>query len=195
MKAIVFRWLTILMILAVGYVLYLKRYPLEAKIWHWRHGYSTRMGDYEVPVPEHWLIVDQDSAGFTLLNTAPNLPHDGKLHTTAVVNVFPFRNHPIGPAGLVHWRTLQHQWLEQEGVKRIEEKAVSFNGQEVTCIGSNFLREKLLRSGRKDLPDVESVSIHCMSPDSLEIMFVGEPSDVQPFYTLVSQIRPYEHAR
>jgi hypothetical protein len=194
MKAIIVRWLTILMILAVAYVLYLKRYPLEARIWHWRHGYSARMGDYEVPVPEHWLIIDQNSVAITLFNTAPSLQRDGKFHTTAVVTVFPFRNHSIGPTGLASWRTRQHRWLEKEGVKSVEERSISFDGEESTCIGGSEFQDIVFR-GRKDLPKTDIVSLDCMSADSLEISFVGEPSDLQPFYALVSQIRKYEHPR
>src|SRR5260370_3242863 len=194
MKAIVFRWLTILMILAFGYLLYLKRYPLEARIWHWRNGFSARMGNYEVPVPEHWFIIHQDSVAITLFNTAPSLPRDGKFHTTAVVTVFPFRNHSIGATGLASWRCLKHHWLEQEGVKSVEERNISFNGEESTCMGGGELQEIVFR-GRNDLPKTDLVSLDCMSVNNLEIMFVGEPSDLQPFYALVSQIRKYEHPR
>src|SRR6267378_2633133 len=97
----------IALLFALGYVSYPYRYSLTAKIWHWKHGFSTTMGNYEVPVPEHWLITDQNSVAFTLMNSAPNIPRDAKFHTTAVVTVFPFRQRPIGPEGLAFWTSLQ----------------------------------------------------------------------------------------
>src|SRR5574338_78295 len=74
------------LLIGVGCVLYAYRYPMAAKIWHWRHGSSVTMGNYEVPVPEHWLITNQNSAGLTLMNTSPNFPKDGKFHTAAVIS-------------------------------------------------------------------------------------------------------------
>jgi hypothetical protein len=38
------------------------------------------MGNYEVPVPEHWLITDQDFVAFTLMNSAPNILRDENSH-------------------------------------------------------------------------------------------------------------------
>src|SRR5258708_39987749 len=87
----------LLLVIVLAHLAYGKRYQLAAKIWHWRHGYSTRMGSYEVPVPAHWLILDQSSVAFTLMDTARTLPRrDGKFHTTAVIDIFPFRNRSIG---------------------------------------------------------------------------------------------------
>jgi len=191
MKAIVVRWLVILAVLAFGYLLFLRRYQVEARIWHWRHGYSTRAGNYEFPVPEHWLIIEKDFVGFTMLNTAPNLARDHKFHTTSVVTFFPFRNRPIGPAGLATWRALQHQRLEKEGVKSVEEKKVTFSGEELTCIGGNELQMifSRIRNRPPGMDDANILSLDCLSTSNLEVMFVGEPSDLQPFYVLVSQIR------
>src|SRR5580692_1064658 len=72
--------LLLAVLLALGSIYYLYRYPLTAKIWHWKHGYSTTMGNYEVPVPEHWLITDQDFVAFTLMNSAPNILRDENSH-------------------------------------------------------------------------------------------------------------------
>src|SRR5262249_5169564 len=97
----------IALLLVLGSIYFVNRFRLEAKIWHWKHGYSATMGNYEVPVPRHWLITDQDNVAFTLMNTAPTAPKDAKLHTTAVVTVFPFRNRTIGTEGLAFWLSLQ----------------------------------------------------------------------------------------
>jgi hypothetical protein len=174
-------------IAAVAYIAYAKRYQLAAKLWHWRHGYSVTMGDYEVPVPEHWLITDQNYVAFNLINTASTLPRDAKFHTTTVITIFPFRNRPIGNEGLNFWLSLKRQWLEREGVKSQEEKKLNVSDAAVVCIGGSELRGAIV--GNK-LPgfDTDIISLECRSTDGLSILFVGAPSEIQPFYSFVSQI-------
>ena len=161
-----------LIVIVLAYLACTERYQLGAKIWHWRHGYSTRMGSYEVPVPAHWLILDQSSVAFTLMDTARTLPRrDGKFHTTAVIDIFPFRNRSIGTDKLDFWLSLKRQWLEREGVKSIEEKKLSFGDDAVSCIGGSELRA--IMRDKPNFPDTEIVSLECKSADGLSIMFVG----------------------
>jgi hypothetical protein len=58
-----------LFVIAIGYVAYAERFQLAAKICHWRHGCHATKGSYDVAVPERWFL-EQDSVGFTLINTA-----------------------------------------------------------------------------------------------------------------------------
>lgn len=149
------------------------------------------MGNYEVPVPEHWLIFDHNYVAFTLINASPTVRRDGKLHMAAVVDIFPFRKRAIGAERLAFWLSLHRQWLEREGVKSVEERELNIGGASAHCIGGTELRDAVIRG--KDLGvDTDIVSLDCQSTDGLEVLFVGEPSDVQPFYTLVSQIRKHE---
>jgi hypothetical protein len=175
------------LLLVVAYISYRYRYPLTAKIWHWKHGYSTTMGNYEVPVPEHWLITDQNYVAFTLMNSAPNIHRDAKVHMTAVVNVFPFRQRAIGPEGLAVWLSVQRQSLAREEVESVEEKTLKFGDESIICIGGRQL-SAILRGNPNHL-ETDIVSLNCMSERGLNILFEGEPSDVQSFYTFVSQIR------
>ena len=121
-----------LLVFMLGYLAYAKRYQLAAKFWHWRHGNSMAMGNYEVPVPEHWFIYDQNYAAFTMMNTAPNLPRDHKFHTTAVITVAPFQLRAIGPDGLAFWLSVQRQWLARDEVESVEEKTLNFGDESVT---------------------------------------------------------------
>lgn len=178
-----------LIVIVLAYLAYAKRGQLKAKIWHWRHGYSARMGNYDVPVPEHWLL-NQDPEAFTLVNTDPTLPRqDGRFHTTAVVTLFQFHN-PVGASQLQFWLTLERQRLEREGVKSTEEKRLSFDDEAMICIGGSEL--SAMMRDEKAFPDTSAVSLGCMSEQGLNIRFLGEPSDVQPFYTFVSQIRRHK---
>ncbi len=178
----------LLIVIVLARLAYVKRYQLGAKIWHWRYGYSTRMGNYEVPVPEHWILLIQNSVALTLMNTNPTVPRrDGKFHTTAVVTLFPFRRGPVGASQIESWLSLQRQRLEREGVKSAAEKRLSFDDEAVICIGGSEL--SAIMRHEKAFPDTSVIFLTCMSDHGLEIQFVGEPSDLQPFYAFVSQIR------
>jgi hypothetical protein len=179
--------LLLAVLLALGSIYYRYRYPLTAKIWHWKHGYSTTVGNYEVPVPEHWLITDQDFVAFTLMNSAPNIPRDTKIQMTAVITVFPFRERGIGPDGVAFWLSQQRQRLVRDEVESVEEKTLVFGNESMTCIGGRQL-SAIARSSPNHI-ETDIVSLDCMSERGLNILFVGEPSDVQSFYTFASQIR------
>jgi hypothetical protein len=176
-----------LLVLTLGYLAYAKRYQLAAKFWHWQHGNSIAMGNYEVPVPEHWFISDQNYAAFTMMNTAPSLPRDDKFHTTAVVTVSLLRQPAIGPDGLTFWLSLQRQRLAREKVESVEEKTLNFGDESITCIGGLELNA-ILRGNQRHL-ETGIISRDCMSQRGLNILFVGEPSDLPSFNALVSQIR------
>jgi hypothetical protein len=145
------------------------------------------MGNYEVPVPEHWLIMDRSFEGFTLMNIAPNVSRDAKFHTTAVVTVFSFRQPAVGPEGLAFWLSLERQWLARDEVESVEEKTLKFGNESITCIGGRQLNA-ILRGNSNHL-ETDIISLNCMSERGLKILFVGEPSDLQSFYAFVSQIR------
>jgi hypothetical protein len=179
----------IALLLALGTIHYRNRDSLKAKIWHWKHGYSTTMGNYEVPVPEHWLIIEQDDVAFTLMNSTSSVPRDAKFHMRAVVTVsaFPFPQRAIGPEGVAFWLSQQRQWLARDEVESVEEKTLKFGDESITCIGGH-LSSAILRA-KPTFPKTDVISLNCMSERGLNILFEGEPSDLQPFYTFVSQIR------
>jgi hypothetical protein len=188
MKPRLIALLASLFLLALGYIAYAYRYPLAAKIWHWRHGYSASMGNYVVPVPEHWLVLDENSVAFTLMNTSPKRhQRDGKLHTTAVIDVFPFRDRIIDADKMLFWVSLQKQRLASEQAESVEEKTMKFGDESITCIGGPELNAVL---GKKpNHPRTDAVSLNCMSEHGFNVLFVGELSDIQPFYNFLSQIR------
>jgi hypothetical protein len=185
--------LLLALLLALGSIYYRYRYPLTAKIWHWKHGYSTTMGNYEVPVPEHWLIADENSVAFTLMNSAPNVQRDAKLHMRTAITVFPFRLRTIGPDRVAFWLSQQHQLLAREKVESVEEKTLKFGDESITCIGGRELSAGLRsipnRLQSKPFPETDIISLDCVSERGLYILFAGEPSDLQSFYTFVSEIR------
>jgi hypothetical protein len=178
-----------LLLTAIGYALYANQYSLEARVWHWRHGYATTLGGYEIPVPNHWLLNTLDSTAFTLLNTSPPpRPHDGKIHITAIIDVDVYQSRFRKRSNWIDaWLSLEQQRLSREKVESLEEKTLDLADGSVTCIGGKELSAVL--RGKPGLPQMDIISLDCMSERGLNIRFTGEPSDVESFYTFVSQIR------
>jgi|SRR5208283_3717137 len=187
MKARFTGLMVVLFLCVLGYITYAHRYPIAAKIWHLRHGYSTSVGNYVVPVPEHWVILNENSEGFTLLNISPKqFQRDGKLHTAAVVDVFPFRDRLIDSNKMDLWVSLQKQRLASGAVETIEEKTLKFGDESITCVGGPELNALNKRPNHLQM---DAVSLNCMSGRGLNVLFVGEPTEIQPFYYFLSQIR------
>lgn len=179
-------------LLAIGYVIFAHRYAIEAKVWHWRHGHSTTIDGYEIPVPAHWLVLTQQYEDLTMVNTSPNLLRDdSKIYIAPVLTVnVGLLSHAraSGDTGWMKtWTSLQQERLADNKVKPVVEKTIKFGDESVTCIGGSELDAVL--SDRPDLPRTGAISLDCMSDRGLNLMFVGEPSDVESFYLLLSQIR------
>ena len=179
-------------LLLIGYVIFAHRYAIETKVWHWRHGYSTTIDGYEIPVPEHWLVLTQEYKYLTMVNISPNPPRDhSKIHTAPIVTVNVGLFSRAGASGdtdwMSTWASLQRKRLVDNKVESVVDKTLNFANESVSCIGGNEL-DALLRD-RPDLPRTRAVSLDCVSARGLDVMFVGEPSDVESFYVLLSQIR------
>jgi len=186
----------------LGFGAFAYRYPIAASVWHWTHGYSTNMGGYVVPVPQHWFIMNHNSDSLHLVNTAPKRPsNDGKLHMAASISVFPFRRSSFDANKVELWLTLRRQQLSDEGVENIEEKRLQFGDETASCIGGSELSAALralrtVNTNEKLYPARAALtnifSVECMSDRGLNVWFVGEPHDREHFYEFVSQIRRHE---
>lgn len=179
-------------LIAIGYFLLAHRYTIEARVWHWRHGYSTTIGDYEIPVPAHWLVLTQDNEHLTMVNTSPNqVRGDNRIHIAPVVTVdarlFSRARVSGGTDWMSVWAALERKRLADNKVESVVDKTLNFPSESVSCLGGNE-RDALLRD-RPDLPRTQAVSLHCATAHGLDVMFVGDPSGVEFFYLLLSQIR------
>ena len=101
----------VIVIVMVAYLIYGKRFQIEAKLWHWRHGYSTSVGEYDVPVPDQWLVENYNSLQtIDLINTHVER-NAGPLETVSMagVNYLP---QPVRDLDV--WESLKRQSLERD---------------------------------------------------------------------------------
>jgi hypothetical protein len=166
--------------LIVGYSIYVRRFQIEAKVWHLRHGYSAAVGDYIVPVPDHWLIIGADVDGRDLMIMDTLVKRQAERPLTANMITVTSLTRPI--RNLDFWESLQRQQLERGGQKEIEQRTLWAADEKVVCLGGYLLRDVLHVSGTTLL------SLHCQSAGQLSLRFQGYRSGLEDFYAIASQI-------
>ena len=151
---------------------------INAKVWHWRHGYSAYVGDYVVPVPDHWLVeTNENRPMITLVDTRGRRTSD-PLSGINVIDVVALSD-PFGD--LDSWVAIERRSRERINVRDIEEKTLRAGDERIVCLADHRFRDL------PHFPDTSIVSVECQSNDRLSLTFFGHETD--EFYTIASQIR------
>jgi hypothetical protein len=168
-------------ILLLGYVAYSRRFDMSAAVWHWRNGDFVRVGKYEMPVPGHWLVKVVEPSGLTFLT---DIRSPRKARASSSVNVIMIDSLPMSTRDLDSWKSYKKQWLKKNGISNPEERSLSFEDEDVACLGGEEFHQVM------KLPDSgDVVSVDCLSSSRLHLMFVGQRPDLELFYSLVPKIR------
>lgn len=177
------RWILVLILAAVlvGYFAYSRRFIIEAKLWHWKHGNRVLVGPYEQPAPNEWLVTDEKPDSVLLINTVKPI-HSGtdgfQINATILAS-------SLRPArvNLDFWFANKQQRLTNEKVGSIEKRTIQLANEQVGCIGGTELRDVV------GIANATTISLECRSSGTLSLIFTGQPSDLEAFYSLVSRIR------
>lgn len=162
----------------LAFPVYSRRFQIEAKVWHWRHGYTANVGNYAVPVPEGWLIMADDPDGQFLFMLDTYVKSEKRIPLTAnSVNV----SYYARQANLKSWEGLIRQHLSSNGLHEVEEFELPTADEKLICLGGHELRDVL------HMPDATVVSFQCRS-SQLELMFLGSRSGIEDFKMIASQI-------
>jgi len=186
------KWLSMIRLLLIGMLLILiteylvygrqtrrgRWAQINAKVWHWRHGYSAYVGDYVVPVPDHWLVeTNENRPMITLVDTRGRRTSD-PLSGINVIDVVALSD-PFGD--LDSWVAIERRSRERINVRDIEEKTLRAGDERIVCLADHRFRDL------PHFPDTSIVSVECQSNDRLSLTFFGHETD--EFYTIASQIR------
>lgn len=162
----------------LAFPVYSRRFQIEAKVWHGRHGHTTNVGSYVVPVPDGWLIMAEDPDGQFLFMLDTYVKSEKRIPLTAnSVNV----SYSPRQANLKSWEGLTRQHLSSNSLHEVEEFEMSTADEKLICLGGHELRDVL------HLPDATVVSFQCRS-SQLELMFLGSRSGVEDFKAIATQI-------
>jgi hypothetical protein len=149
-------------------------------VWHWKNGDFARVGNYEVPVPNRWLVRVEPS-GLSFLTDTRSQRGTGSF---SGINVITIDTLTTATRDLNSWKTYKEQWLKNNGLNIPEERSLSFEDEAISCLGGHEFHEVM------QLPDAtDVVSVDCRSSGRLHLMFVGQQADLALFYSIIPKIR------
>ena len=170
-----------LVVVAAIYLAYDFRAPIEARIWHLRHGTVTTVGNYSVPVPASWYVEDWGDGQQILMNLHTNDQTPLKrMKTHASIVLWP--GTPVPIESLNRLTSLNADWLRKRGAEPDLQRTFNLDGDILLCTGG-----KKLDSGR--IPDFEPTGWHCKLPEGLEVLIVATDPDLKQVWDIVSGIR------
>jgi hypothetical protein len=143
-------------------------------------GNFVAVGDYDVPVPDRWLVLSQDAYSVLIVDTAGLRRDGGNLTTNGSLSISSL---PEPPRDLKYWVSNQIEGLTGSDVRIIEQRTLAVANEAVYCIGGSELRDVV------HIPDNAIISLQCRSTGKLSLVFTGETSDAPGFYALVERIR------
>lgn len=115
------------------YFIYIWRFEITAKLWHWSHGNSVRFAEYEVPVPDGWIVENQTTTELALKATRGT-----KSRSFASITIFNLK--PTTAEGLDLWKAQSNKvfegMFEGKGLKATEERELHFDDRRVLCLGA-----------------------------------------------------------
>jgi hypothetical protein len=183
MKPILRIMLLGLAVLIVGRLAYMWRFQLEAKIWHWRHGYSTRIGVYEVPVPEHWLVAVEVPGAVNIVNTATKKQSKPMVMADSILFMPLLQS--MTKTNIDFWKQTRRQQLEQDGLSQVEENTFIAGDEKVVCIGGS-LYPMIMHT-----PNTTLVAMECNVGGQLTVIIEGDRAGLDDSYKIVSQIKKH----
>jgi hypothetical protein len=169
------------LLLAIGVAAYLLRFQIQARVWHWRYGYSMTVGRYEVPVPEYWLVERYES---TTLVTLVDTRFRKSPHAFSRAGSIMVSSGPSGPIDVNFWSSETRRRLEHDGVPDMQENTLSLDYDTMACLGGRQL------AAIAHVPTLAVVSLTCLSSHGLNLIYTGPASGVPEFYAIASAIRP-----
>ena len=158
--------LTLIVLLLAGYVVFAWRFELAADFWHWRYGQSFIIRDYQVPVPDGWLVWTSDESHVSMRKPTGK----GDMNVVTVGRTW------RGSPNLDAWKDWQEQNVRGRLV--ITEKTLQSAGETVMCVASG-------------LPSDDFLWVLCSSTGKLTATYFGRQAGLENFYGIVSQVRKF----
>ena len=173
-NAIIKSLITTLVVISI-YFIYVCRLEITAKLWHWSHGNSVPFAEYQVPVPDGWIIENQTITSLDLKAT-----HGTKSHSFASITIANLK--PTTAEGLDLWKAQTSKVFEGQGLKATDERELHFEDRRVLCLGGYEISDHL------QVPASKFLSFDCNSDSNLKFSYFGERSASKEFDEIVSQI-------
>jgi hypothetical protein len=170
----------LVLILTLSLLGYSRRAQISAKLWHWRYGHSIDLGNFNIPVPDRWLVkVIDDPRSIILVDTRIRRSTD----PVPAVNVIDVNIESQPTPDVDFWAASRRGWLEHHGLESVEARTLQAQAGKIACVGGYELRE-IVR-----VPTTSAYSVECRSTMGLNLGFVGNQGDIDEFYSIASNIQ------
>jgi len=163
-------------VLVTGYSTYTRRFRIEAWGWHLRHGTTTTLGSYSVPVPSMWYVEETGDENQVLVSVyTADQTELKRLKTRASIRLFlatPIKD----------YASKRQASQKGAGTESVLQRTFSLNGDTLLCVGG-----KKIDSG--GILDVEPVGWNCRSDGGLGLTILATDPDMNQVWEIVSGIR------
>jgi hypothetical protein len=164
------------------------RIPIEAWIWHLRHGRSDVFAKYVVPAPANWYVEDTDEYIHTLIrldteDRTGNPKRDKKQRFHAVITLS--THAAFKPGQFDFMSSAQSSMLKKQGIDPVV-RTFDFDGETLSCVGGGRF-EQVLKS--PDFFESDPNAWDCWSSGWLEMQIMATDADMADIWKIVSGIR------
>lgn len=173
----------VLVLLLAGFTAYSYRVYISAWAWHVRHGTSTTLGHYVVPIPRNWYLLDDGNGALQLvrLDTDDRSPRKRIKGGSAILVSISGVTTTVENLKSVLSR--QKELMEKNGTGSTLERTLDLTGETLFCLGDT---QSLNRGG---IFDLDLVAWHCSSPSGLQVTIEATEPDLDQAWSIVSRIR------
>lgn len=162
-------------VLATGYFTYIRRFRIEAWGWHLRHGASTTLGSYSLPVPPRWYV-EKTGEGTQVLASASTADQTALKRIKIRPSIGLFLVTPIKD-----YASKRAASLTGSGTEPVLQRTFDFDGDTLLCVGGKSV-------GSGGIPDVEPVGWNCRSNGGLGLTILATDPDMKQVWEIVSGI-------
>ncbi len=171
------------MLLVISAGAYFYGVPTGAWFWHVRHGTTTAVGGYIVPVPANWYPQDEGNGTQLLvrLDTDDDAPLKRiKAHSAISIYVSP---RAMTDKDLAFVLSREKEATEKRGGQPVSERTINLNGESLSCLGDTGALNT------KGIFDLEPIAWTCSSAGGLEIHMQATEPDLRQAWDIVSHVR------
>jgi hypothetical protein len=163
-------YLLVVIALASTYIASQDWHVIAARFWHWRHGYSTTLGEYVIPVRPGWSVSLQGRDSVLLVDVE---------NRSGIITVMTHRNKT---KDLKFWNGMERSFLLKRGVQNIDDREFRIGDETLSCVGGPASRALQEAFG-------SVMSYDCMSDGRLDVLLIGPTRSVESALALASEIR------
>lgn len=170
----------IILVLAIAWVAYSRRFRIEAWVWHLKHGKQVAFESYTVPVPETWYLKTQENGDELLIKLDPDGSSSSQTRLKAPPSTILLFRDPT--SDLKRWTSVNSALLNKRGITFVSSRIFDLKGETIRCLGGDELDSNRLYATN---PTVW----RCRTGGGLGVMITETKSDATEIWDIVSHIQ------